>query len=80
MGLARVLVAHSHANRGWALLHEGQRLFHVLGLMLACLGDLFERRRQVAILIQVPNDGEAGVTDRVPTDGQAQLPFQVVGE
>ena len=72
-------VPRRHAQRVKHL-DQRQRFLHVRGLVVAGLGDLFQRCREVTILIQVADDGMAGFAHFVSANRQAQLPFQMVGE
>ena len=72
-------VARRHARRV-KLLHDEQRRFQLLRGGPVGLGNLFQRRRQVAIFIQVPDNRFRQLLHAVGAHRRAQLPRQMIGK
>ena len=72
-------VARRDADRIEAL-DQAQRLFDLLDRPRPHRGDLVHRRDQVAVVIEVADDGFADFADGVVGGLQRELPFEVIGQ
>ncbi len=61
-------------------LHDPQAFLHFLHRMLAGFGDLFERGREIAVLVQVADDVVRRVAHLLRHHQHAQLRMQMIGQ
>ena len=76
---ALLQVARGDADRVEAL-DQAQRLLDVLDRPRAHRRDLVHRGHQVAVVVEVADDGFADLADRFGVGLERQLPFEVVGQ
>ena len=72
-------IARADAD-GIEILHDGERIVEIVLRVLAFLGQLFHRRGQVAVLVQVADDAFGEFPHRVGANRDAQLPGEMIGK
>src|SRR5260370_1130421 len=72
-------IPRAHSDRV-EVLHHGQRVIQVILRILSVLHQLFGGSRQIAVLVQIANDAIRDFFYRVRTDGNAQLPLEMLGQ
>ena len=72
-------IARGHAGRV-EFLHHGKSFLDIIHRIVSRLRDFIERRRKVAVLIEVADDRVRDLTDRFGADAHAQLPREVIGQ
>ncbi len=72
-------IARSHAQR-IEFLHHRQRFLDVFHRVLSVLRNFFQRRAQVAVLIEVSDDGFGNFAHHVVADRHTHLPGKMFGK
>jgi hypothetical protein len=72
-------IARGNAER-IEFLDDRQGFLDVFGIVVAVLGDFFERSREVAVFVEIADDDVRNLPHRFVANGETQLPTKMIAE